>query len=131
ALVVATVGVVIPFVAGTMGAIALFQVPVIPAIFVGAALTATSIGITSKVLSELGQLGSQEGQIILGAAIADDILGIVILAVVASLAKKGEIEIYSIAYLVVIAVVFTLVAILFSKYLTSEDPRLDGMLHIR
>jgi Kef-type K+ transport system membrane component KefB len=110
ALVVATVGVVLPFVAGTMGAIALFQVPVIPAIFVGAA---------SKVLSELGQLSSKEGQIILGAAIADDILGIVILAVVASLAKKGEIEIYSIIYLVVSAVVFTLVAILFSKYFNA------------
>jgi Kef-type K+ transport system membrane component KefB len=119
ALVVATVGVVLPFIAGTMGAIALFQVPVIPAIFVGAALTATSIGITSKVLSELGQLGSQEGQIILGAAIADDILGIVILAVVASLAKKGEIEISSIVYLVVSAVVFTLAAILFSKYFNT------------
>jgi Kef-type K+ transport system membrane component KefB len=119
ALVVATVGVALPFIAGTMGAIALFQVPVIPAIFVGAALTATSIGITSKVLSELGQLGSQEGQIILGAAIADDILGIVILAVVASLAKKGEIEISSIVYLVVSAVVFTLVAIVFSKYFNT------------
>jgi Kef-type K+ transport system membrane component KefB len=119
ALVVATVGVALPFIAGTMGAITLFQVPVIPAIFVGAALTATSIGITSKVLSELGQLGSQEGQIILGAAIADDILGIVILAVVASLAKKGEIEISSIVYLVVSAVVFTMVAIVFSKYFNA------------
>jgi Kef-type K+ transport system membrane component KefB len=119
ALVVATVGVALPFMAGTMGAIALFQVPVIPAIFVGAALTATSIGITSKVLSELGQLSSKEGQIILGAAIADDILGIVILAVVASLAKKGEVEISSIVYLVVSAVVFTLAAILFAKYFNA------------
>lgn len=116
ALVVATVGVAIPFLVGTVGAIALFHVPTIPAIFVGAALTATSIGITSKVLSELGQLSSKEGQIILGAAIADDILGIVILAVVASLAKKGEVDVSNIAYLVVSAVVFTLIAILFAKY---------------
>ncbi len=116
ALVVATVGVAIPFLVGTVGAIALFHVPTIPAIFAGAALTATSIGITSKVLSELGQLSSKEGQIILGAAIADDILGIVILAVVASLAKKGEVDVSNIAYLVVSAVVFTLIAILFAKY---------------
>jgi Kef-type K+ transport system membrane component KefB len=116
ALVVATVGVVVPFVAGTLGAIALFHVPVIPAIFTGAALTATSIGITSKVLSELGQLRSTEGQIILGAAIADDILGIMILAVVASLAKKGEVDVSTMAYLVVSAVVFTLIAIVFAKY---------------
>jgi Kef-type K+ transport system membrane component KefB len=119
ALVVATVGVAIPFIVGTMGAIALFDVPVIPAIFAGAALTATSIGITSKVLSELGQLKSTEGQIILGAAIADDILGIVILAVVASLAKKGEVDVSTIAYLVVSAVVFTLIAIVFAKYFNA------------
>jgi Kef-type K+ transport system membrane component KefB len=119
ALVVATVGVAVPFLAGTMGAIALFHVSAIPAIFVGAALTATSIGITSKVLSELGQLTSKEGQIILGAAIADDILGIVILAVVASLAKKGTVDITSIEYLVGSAVIFTLVAILFAKYFNT------------
>jgi Kef-type K+ transport system membrane component KefB len=119
ALVVAAVGVAIPFIVGTMGAIALFDVPVIPAIFAGAALTATSIGITSKVLSELGQLKSTEGQIILGAAIADDILGIVILAVVASLAKKGEVDVSTIAYLVVSAVVFTAIAIVFAKYFNA------------
>lgn len=119
ALLVATVGVAVPFAVGTMGAIALFHIPIIPAIFAGAALTATSIGITSKVLSELGQLKSTEGQIILGAAIADDILGIVILAVVASLAKKGEVDLSSIVYLVVSAVVFTLVAIVFAKYFNA------------
>ncbi|MEO0408598.1 MAG: cation:proton antiporter, partial [Cyanobacteria bacterium P01_A01_bin.135] len=61
---VAVVGVVFPFALGTLGLIALFQVPTIPAVFAGAALTATSIGITSKVLSELGHLKSKEGQII-------------------------------------------------------------------
>ncbi|NJM75967.1 MAG: cation:proton antiporter [Acaryochloridaceae cyanobacterium RU_4_10] len=119
ALVVATVGVAIPFLVGTVGAIALFHLPVHSSHFAGAALTATSIGITSKVLSELGQLSSTEGQIILGAAIADDILGIVILAVVASLAKKGEVDVSNIAYLVVSAVVFTSIAIVFAKYFNT------------
>jgi Kef-type K+ transport system membrane component KefB len=65
----------------------LFHVAAIPAVFAGAAVTATSIGITSKVPSELGQLKSKEGQIIVGAAVIDDALGIIVLAVVASLAK--------------------------------------------
>ena len=52
-------------------------------VFAGAALTATSIGITAKVLAELQQLSSREGQIIIGAAVLDDVLGIIVLAVVA------------------------------------------------
>jgi len=80
---VAVVGVAAPFGAGTAELMLLFGIPAIPAIFAGAALTATSIGITSKVLSELGQLKSKEGQIIVGAAVIDDVLGIIVLAVVA------------------------------------------------
>ena len=68
AALVAIVGVVAPFARGTVGLMGIFHVAALPAIFAGAALTATSIGITSKVLSELGQLRSREGQIIVGAA---------------------------------------------------------------
>jgi len=78
------VGVAVPFAAGTIGLMSIFHVSAIPAIFAGAALTATSIGITSRVLSELGQLKSTEGQIIIGNAVIDDVLGIIVLAVVAS-----------------------------------------------
>jgi len=106
ATVVACVGVAVPFAAGTAGLMAFFGVPAIPAIFAGAALTATSIGITSKVLSELGQLKSKEGQIIVGAAVIDDVLGIVVLAVVASLAKTGEIDAGNVVYLIVSSTVF-------------------------
>jgi Kef-type K+ transport system membrane component KefB len=106
ATVVACVGVVVPFVAGTAGLMTIFGVPAIPAIFAGAALTATSIGITSKVLSELNQLKSKEGQIIVGAAVIDDVLGIVVLAVVASLAKTGEIDTGNVIYLIVSSTVF-------------------------
>ncbi|MEO1006831.1 MAG: cation:proton antiporter, partial [Cyanobacteria bacterium J06638_38] len=93
AAIVAVVGVVAPFIAGTAGLMLIFGMPTIPAVFAGAALTATSIGITSKVLSELGQLKSTEGQIIVGAAVIDDVLGIIVLAVVASLAKTGDVDI--------------------------------------
>ncbi|NJL83023.1 MAG: hypothetical protein HC890_08810 [Chloroflexaceae bacterium] len=65
AAIVATLGVVLPFALGTLGLIYLFHLPAIPAIFVGAALTATSIGITAKVLKELGQLRSKKDRLLL------------------------------------------------------------------
>ncbi len=115
AVVVACVGVAVPFIAGTAGLMAIFHVAAIPAIFAGAALTATSIGITSKVLSELGQLQSKEGQIIVGAAVIDDVLGIIVLAVVASLAKTGEIDLLNVVYLIISATVFLIGAILLGR----------------
>uniref|UniRef100_B8HSC9 Sodium/hydrogen exchanger n=1 Tax=Cyanothece sp. (strain PCC 7425 / ATCC 29141) TaxID=395961 RepID=B8HSC9_CYAP4 len=112
ATIVACVGVAVPFAAGTVGLMLLFNVPAIPAIFAGAALTATSIGITSKVLSELGRLKSKEGQIIVGAAVIDDVLGIIVLAVVASLAKTGEIDVANVIYLIISATAFLIGSIL-------------------
>lgn len=76
--VVAGVGVAVPFAAGTVGLMYFFGVPTIPAVFVGAALTATRIGITSKVLSQIGFGKSREGQIIVGAAVMDDAIGIIV-----------------------------------------------------
>lgn len=89
ALVVAIVGVVLPFGLGYF-VCHLMAMPVLVSIMAGAALTATSVGITARVLSDLGQLKSPEGQIILGAAVIDDILGLVILAVVAGMVEGGE-----------------------------------------
>jgi Kef-type K+ transport system membrane component KefB len=62
------------------------------ALFAGAALTATSISITARVLSELKVLASREGQIILGAAVADDVLGLVVLAVVTQMMRSGQVD---------------------------------------
>ncbi len=116
ATIVACVGVAAPFAAGTAGLMYFFHVSAIPAIFAGAALTATSIGITSKVLSELGQLKSREGQIIVGAAVIDDILGIIVLAVVASLAKTGEIDLLNVIYLIASATIFLIGSILLGSF---------------
>lgn len=126
AIVVAVVGVTAPFVAGTLGLVYIFNTPLIPAVFAGAALTATSIGITAKVLAELGQLSSEEGQIIIGAAVLDDILGIVILAVVASLVKTGEIQISNIVYLAISAAVFLIGSIILGRLLS---PLLVGLMN--
>jgi Kef-type K+ transport system membrane component KefB len=118
AAVVAIIGVVVPFALGTTGLIALFNTPTIPAVFAGAALTATSIGITAKVLAELQRLSSREGQIIIGAAVLDDVLGIIVLAVVASLAKTGEIEITNVIILIVSAAAFLIGAIFVGRLLS-------------
>lgn len=131
AAIVAVVGVVVPFAAGTVGLITVFGVPVIPAIFAGAALTATSIGITSKVLSELGRLSSKEGQIILGAAVIDDILGIIVLAVVASLAKTGVVDVGNVVYLIISASGFLVGAILLGNVFNKSFVAIANKLKTR
>ncbi|EAZ90011.1 cation:proton antiporter [Crocosphaera chwakensis] len=131
AAIVAVVGVVAPFTAGTVGLMLLFNVSTIPAIFAGAALTATSIGITSKVLSELGYLKSKEGQIIVGAAVIDDVLGIIVLAVVASLAKTGTVDVVNVIYLIVSATVFLLGSIFLGKFFNKSFMAVSDLLQTR
>ncbi|MGY6528558.1 MAG: cation:proton antiporter [Cyanobacterium sp.] len=126
AAIVAVVGVVAPFVMGTAGLVFLFGLPVIPSVFAGAALTATSIGITAKVLAELGKLSSTEGQIIIGAAVLDDILGIIVLAVVGSLVKTGEVQISQIIVLIVSAGTFLIGTILIGRLIS---PFLVGLVN--
>ena len=131
ATVVAVVGVAAPFAAGTLGLVTLFGVPLIPAIFAGAALTATSIGITSRVLTEIGKLNTTEGQIILGAAVLDDVLGIIVLAVVAGLAKTGEIEVGNVVYLIISAAVFLVGSILVGRLLNPYFVALINKMQTR
>jgi len=86
ALGVAMAGVLVPFCLG-WGLMAGLHKPLVEALFVATALVATSVGITARVLADLGQLGSRAARVILGAAVADDILGMVVLAVVSGIAK--------------------------------------------
>src|SRR2546423_6405276 len=93
-LLVATLGVVAPFLLG-WGVAALFlpREPLLVHVFIGATLCATSVGITARVLRDLGKLQTREAGIILGAAVIDDVLGLLILAVVAGAiraANSGE-----------------------------------------
>ena len=122
---VAVVGVVLPFALGTLGLMAIFHVDAIPAIFAGASMTATSIGITASVFGELGYLKTREGQIVIGAAVLDDILGIVILAIVVALAGGGSLEIGPIVKLVAAAAVFVVAAIGLSR---SAAPAFDWLI---
>jgi Kef-type K+ transport system membrane component KefB len=118
AVAVAVVGVAAPFIAGAVGMIYIFHAAPITAIFAAAALTATSIGITAKVLSQIGKIATPEGQIIIGAAILDDILGLIVLAVVAGLGKTGKIDVGAIVYLVVSSAVFLVGSIFIGRWLT-------------
>ena len=125
AFTVAVGGVVLRFALGTWGLMALFHVDAIPAIFAGASMTATSIGITASVFGELGYLKTREGQIVIGAAVLDDILGIVILAVVIALASGGSLEIGPIVKLVAAAAVFVVAAIGLSR---TAAPAFDWLI---
>lgn len=86
--VVAVTGVALPFALGYGVAIAFGIVP-LTAIVIGAAMTATSVGITARVFGDLGRLQTTEGQVVLGAAVIDDVLGLIILAIVAKVAAGG------------------------------------------
>ncbi|MEB3261439.1 MAG: cation:proton antiporter, partial [Cyanobacteriota bacterium] len=122
---VAVTGVVLPFALGTAGLILLFHVPLMPAVFAGAAMTATSIGITASVFGELKWLKRKEGQIVIGAAVLDDILGIVILAVVVAVAGGGSFSAGPILKLCLAAVVFVVVAIVLSR---TAAPAFDWLV---
>jgi Kef-type K+ transport system membrane component KefB len=111
ALRVASTGVVVPFALGAAVAFATGH-RAIQAVFLGATLTATSVGITARVLSDLRKLDTDEGRIVLGAAVADDVIGLVILAVVSSLVAGRGISMLSVGWIVVSAVGFLSVALL-------------------
>ena len=74
------------------------------ALFIGAALTATSVGITARVFGDLRALATTEARIVLGAAVADDVMGLVVLTVVVRLVTEGSVSVLSVRWIVVVAV---------------------------
>ncbi|MGH2427482.1 MAG: cation:proton antiporter [Candidatus Limnocylindria bacterium] len=110
ALAVGALGVLLPFAAG-FAAAELVGGDLALAVFLAAALTATSVGITSNVLRDLGGLRTRSGRIILGAAVIDDILAIMILSVASGVAL-GSVSAARIGSLLVVAVLFIIVVVL-------------------
>lgn len=104
-LAVAVVGVVLPFVTGWGGA-SILGMSGHEALFVGAALTATSVGITARVFGDLRALATVEARTVLGAAVADDVIGLVILTVVVRIASEGQVSLLAVGGLIGIAVAF-------------------------
>lgn len=107
AAMVGILGIIIPFIAGYYVAI-LWGSGTIEAMFIGAALIATSVGITARVLGSLGLLNRSTSRVILGAAVIDDILGLMILSVVSSV-SRGSINYYAIIGTALSAIFFVIV----------------------
>jgi Kef-type K+ transport system membrane component KefB len=105
ALVVAISGIIVPFALG-FSYMRFRGDSTTEATFVGAAMVATSVGITARVLGDLGVLGTRSARIILGAAVFDDILGMVLLAVVAGLASSIGVQWIHLSVLTFEAVIF-------------------------
>lgn len=131
ALSVAVVGVVVPF---ALGYLYWAHVPHpfsgpgdlrTAAIFLGATLTATSVGITARVLSDLGRMATVEARIIIGAAVIDDVLGLVILSVVSGVATGSAITPVGVLTTLAVAAGFLVVAVLVGRFVL---PRLFDVI---
>jgi Kef-type K+ transport system membrane component KefB len=123
-LVVATLGVIVPMILGYIVSSQLLpDASWLTHLFVGGTLTATSVGITARVLKDLGKASTKEAQIILGAAVADDVIGLVVLAVVSGLVTAatasgsgGGVNLGSVLWIVVKASVFLILAVIIGRF---------------
>lgn len=103
---IAVAGFVFPFLLGFALSRYAFSLPMLPSLFVGGTLTATSIGITVRILSDIGRHRSNEGQIVVGAAVVDDLLGIFLLAVLYQLSTAGTVDVMSVGRIVLYVSIF-------------------------
>ena len=112
---VALTGFALPFALGFVCAHWLFDLSLPTSLFVGGTLTATSIGITVRVFNDLGRDCAPEGQIVLGAAVLDDVLGVITLAVLAQFGSAGEVSAASVGRIVFFVLAFVVAAPLAAK----------------
>ncbi len=131
ALLVAIVGVAAPFALGTaiVGPILLPGLSSNAYLFLGAALTATSVGITARVFRDLGKLQTPEARIVLGAAVIDDIIGLIILAVVSALSTEGSIGIANVTLITSKALLFLIGAILLGHFTAPHIGKSLAKIH--
>jgi Kef-type K+ transport system membrane component KefB len=129
AMAVAVVGVALPFALGYFAGILLGHSQII-SIFLGAALTATSVGITARVLSDLGHLKDPESQVVLGAAVIDDVIGLIILTVVSGLAKGEALSVWGITRITAVAFGFVIAALVLGNFLAPWLIRMISKLHV-
>ncbi len=135
-LLVALVGVVAPFLLGWV--VAAYFIPDesrLAHIFIGATLCATSVGITARVFKDLGKLGTREARIILGAAVIDDVLGLLILAIVAgairAAASGGVLSLLDVGLIALKSVLFLLGSIAIGHFLMPRLLRGAGRFETR
>lgn len=119
AFIVAVGGVVLPFILGFTITYWMYDFSVLASLFVGGTLTATSIGITLRVLQDLKRQNSDEAQIIIGAAVIDDIIGIVLLALLYEFSVSGEINLWNVAKVLFFILIFFITAPLLAKAISQ------------
>jgi len=131
--VVAIAGFVLPLILGFSLGYWAFGLPLLVSLFIGGTLTATSIGITVRVLSDLKRQQAPEGQIVLGAAVLDDIMGVVLLALLyefsigggVSLINAGKVMVFVGAFFVLAPVAAKLISLIIRRFdAVSEIPGL-------
>ena len=120
---VALVGVALPFGLG-LATERILGLDPLPALVAAAALTATSVGITARVLSDLGRLQDEESQVVLGAAVIDDIVGLIILAVVARLVAGESLSLAGVSVTTLTAFGFVAVALIAGRVIVPPLFRL-------
>ena len=122
AIMVALVGVIVPFVLGTflIGPWFFAAENFSTHLFLGATLTATSVGITARVFKDLGKLNTKEAKIVLGASVIDDVLGLIMLAVVTGIVVTGSIDTASVVWIIFKAFGFLALAILFGQIMSRQ-----------
>src|SRR4030095_10048789 len=132
-LLVAVLGVIVPFLLGW--AVSSYFLPNesrLIHIFIGATLCATSVGITARVFKDLGKLATRPARIILGAAVIDDVLGLMILAVVAGAIKATasgvSLSVAAVAMIAAKAIAFLIGSILAGQFLVPRLLRGAGRL---
>lgn len=119
-IIIGITGIIFPF-AGAFAFCMFIGAPTMESVMVGAALTATSIGITSKVFEEIGILQSNEARIVLGAAVVDDIIALAILGVISTVAESGtKPTIMMVFSSIGVSVLFLVLAIVIGKLLVNH-----------
>ncbi|MCP4486275.1 MAG: cation:proton antiporter [Gammaproteobacteria bacterium] len=129
-VVVALGGFLLPFGACYGLSYYLFSLPQLVSLFIAGTMTATSIGITMRSLNDLGRGNSPEGRIVLGAAVLDDIMGVLLLAILFDITQNGQIELASTARILTFMLVFFLVAPTVAKSFSFLIRKFDPLSNI-
>lgn len=125
AILVALIGVILPFGLGFSISYYPFQLSMLASLFIGSILTATSIGITLRVLRDLNKQNTYEAQIITGAAVIDDIIGIIMLAMLYEFSQSGTVNFYNAGQVFGFILLFFLLAPIAAKLVSTTIKKWD------
>lgn len=133
-VVVAVAGFILPMLLGFGLAYWIFELSLMVSLFIGGTLTATSIGITVRVLGDLKRQHSKEGQIVLGAAVLDDVMGVVLLALLyefstgggVSLVNTGKVLVFVVAFFVLAPAAAKLISVVIKRF--DESSEIPGLI---